>query len=190
MAIFETDRWRRGLRRGVVLVFVAAAFVFGLWVGAPTEQEPEVAADAGTTWTCSMHPQIKLTEPGACPICGMDLIPLEQGDAEDRPAEQITISQRAKTLGHIVVAPVMRADTSMEMRLLGRLEYDETEVRTISPWVGGRIDRLFVSEIGAKIRAGTAVASMEIARPWMTLVPWPVTEDWATERTGRYSVPV
>jgi Cu(I)/Ag(I) efflux system membrane fusion protein len=25
-------------------------------------------------WTCSMHPQIRQTEAGDCPICGMDLI--------------------------------------------------------------------------------------------------------------------
>ena len=29
-------------------------------------------------WTCSMHPQIRRNEPGKCPICGMQLIPLEQ----------------------------------------------------------------------------------------------------------------
>ena len=28
-------------------------------------------------WTCSMHPQIRQPEPGDCPICGMDLIPLD-----------------------------------------------------------------------------------------------------------------
>ena len=28
-------------------------------------------------WTCSMHPQIQQNEPGDCPLCGMDLIPLE-----------------------------------------------------------------------------------------------------------------
>jgi hypothetical protein len=33
--------------------------------------------------------------------------------------------------------------------------------------------------------AGSAVDSSETARPWMTLVPWPVTEAWAIETTGR-----
>ena len=28
-----------------------------------------------TIWTCSMHPQIRMDEPGACPLCGMVLIP-------------------------------------------------------------------------------------------------------------------
>ena len=38
--------------------------------------------------------------------------------------------------------------------------------------------------------AGSAVDSSETARPWITLVPWPVTEACAMERTGRYPVPV
>ena len=31
-------------------------------------------------------------------------------------------------------------------------------------------------------KAGSAVDSSEMASPWMTLVPWPVTDDWAMER--------
>lgn len=26
-------------------------------------------------WTCSMHPQLKLPEPGSCPLCNMKLVP-------------------------------------------------------------------------------------------------------------------
>jgi len=26
-------------------------------------------------WTCSMHPQFKLSEPGSCPLCNMKLVP-------------------------------------------------------------------------------------------------------------------
>jgi len=37
---------------------------------------------------------------------------------------------------------------------------------------------------------GNAVASRLMARPWITFVPWPVSEAFAIERTGRYSVPV
>jgi hypothetical protein len=38
--------------------------------------------------------------------------------------------------------------------------------------------------------AGSAVASSDTARPWMTLVPWPVIEASAMELTGRLPVPV
>ena len=37
---------------------------------------------------------------------------------------------------------------------------------------------------------GNAVASIDTARPWITLVPWPVVELSAMLRTGRYSVAV
>ena len=32
---------------------------------------------------------------------------------------------------------------------------------------------------------GSAVDSRLIARPWMTLVPWPVSDALAIDRTGR-----
>ena len=38
--------------------------------------------------------------------------------------------------------------------------------------------------------AGSAVDSSETARPWITLVPWPVTEALAIDCTGRKLVPV
>ena len=41
------------------------------------EHNHTAMADSETIWTCSMHPQIRKSESGDCPICGMDLIPLE-----------------------------------------------------------------------------------------------------------------
>ena len=38
--------------------------------------------------------------------------------------------------------------------------------------------------------AGSAVDSSDTARPWITFVPWPVTEAWAIDTTGRFPVPV
>jgi hypothetical protein len=41
-----------------------------------TSAAPATSAkpQAGETWTCPMHPQIVRTEPGKCPICGMNLV--------------------------------------------------------------------------------------------------------------------
>ena len=73
-------RLGRWLRDGMIVLALGVTFVFGLWVGAPDAAE-EAATDTATTWTCSMHPQIRLPEPGACPICGMDLIPQRRAPA-------------------------------------------------------------------------------------------------------------
>lgn len=42
---------------------------------APTEK-PRTASreDAGTTYTCPMHPEVVMSDPGRCAICGMDLV--------------------------------------------------------------------------------------------------------------------
>ena len=46
--------------------------------GSPTTQTvPADAQDADVIYTCPMHPQIQQDEPGDCPICGMELVPME-----------------------------------------------------------------------------------------------------------------
>lgn len=37
-------------------------------------------------WTCAMHPSVKMKEPGTCPICGMELIPVtKKSNSEPSP---------------------------------------------------------------------------------------------------------
>ena len=36
--------------------------------------------DEAELWTCGMHPEVIQDEPGICPICHMDLVPLRQDD--------------------------------------------------------------------------------------------------------------
>lgn len=42
----------------------------------------------GVIYTCSMHPQIQQDEPGNCPICGMELVPMEVGTAAKQDHER------------------------------------------------------------------------------------------------------
>ena len=39
---------------------------------APASTRPTATAKA--VYTCPMHPQVRVTKPGACPQCGMDLV--------------------------------------------------------------------------------------------------------------------
>ncbi|OHD56109.1 MAG: hypothetical protein A2Y33_01535 [Spirochaetes bacterium GWF1_51_8] len=50
----------------------------------------EVSAKAaGEVWyyTCSMHPEVKRHEPGNCPICKMELVPVEYPEAQNAAIE-------------------------------------------------------------------------------------------------------
>ncbi|HSM13092.1 MAG TPA: efflux RND transporter periplasmic adaptor subunit [Thermoanaerobaculia bacterium] len=53
--------------------------VVGRWHGAPDLEPGPSPAEAQQLWTCGMHPEVIQDHPGQCPICGMDLVPIEAG---------------------------------------------------------------------------------------------------------------
>lgn len=134
-----------------------AAFAVGRCT-APDGNAEHTHAETETTWTCAMHPQVRQPEPGLCPICGMDLIPLRAGDAPG-PGE-VTLSPRAAALARVRTTPVRRLGGGGALRLLGRVALDETTLDTVTAWVGGRIERLHVRVTGQRIRRGQAVATL------------------------------
>ena len=107
---------------------------------------------ADTTWTCSMHPQIKLKKPGKCPICAMDLIPLKMGEAlGDR---EIKLSKLAEKLADIEAMPVIRKEFYMPVQMVGKISLDETRSKKITSRFSGRLDRLFVDYTGVEVKKG------------------------------------
>ena len=104
-------------------------------------------------WTCSMHPQIRLPEPVPCPICGMDLIPVDMSDGGSDPGS-ITLSPTARKLASVRTSTVRRAPAEREVRLTGVLRADETREREIAAWISGRVERLYVDFTGGPVRKG------------------------------------
>ena len=41
-------------------------------------------------YTCPMHPQIRMDDPGSCPICGMDLVPVLKEGTENAAGDRMT----------------------------------------------------------------------------------------------------
>lgn len=115
-----------------------------------------------TVWTCSMHPQVQLSEPGQCPICFMDLIPVtKNGDGDDAVSlRQISLSPTARKLAQVTLAPVERRDVAVETRMVGKVAVDETRMGTITAWMAGRIDKLFVDYTGSVVKRGKPMASI------------------------------
>ncbi|HZF31604.1 MAG TPA: copper-translocating P-type ATPase [Gammaproteobacteria bacterium] len=61
---------------------------------------------SGTIWTCPMHPQIRQTSPGACPICGMTLEPLTP-PAEEGEDRELASMRRRLWIGALLTAPLL-----------------------------------------------------------------------------------
>jgi RND family efflux transporter MFP subunit len=56
---------------------------------------PDGQAGEQQLWTCGMHPQVISEEPGQCPICGMDLVPMGMGEPGHDHAATVAASAAA-----------------------------------------------------------------------------------------------
>jgi len=125
-----------------------------------TDAGQEVAEEP-TRWTCSMHPQIILpSNDQKCPICAMDLIPVESGGGEGLGPRDLKLSETAAALAEITTAPVRREFVTRDIRLVGKVSSDETRTRTITARVAGRLDRLYVDATGQTVTRGMKLAEI------------------------------
>ncbi len=155
-------RVNRVLRRGIIVVLlVTTGFIVGYAVSLASQRvEPADAqahaetAKGAQKWYCSMHPQIVRDRPGLCPICEMKLIPMPENAAAQTAPRELVVSEAAARLMDIQTAPVERRFVANEVRMVGKIQYDETRVKYITAWVPGRLDRLYVDFTGTTVRKG------------------------------------
>jgi Cu(I)/Ag(I) efflux system membrane fusion protein len=160
------EAWMKWIRYAAFALAVVAAFWLGTSVVGEAESDTPTADGhehgQAEVWTCSMHPQIRVDQAGQCPICGMDLIPATT-DGGRKPADtgkHLTLSPEAAALAQVQVTEVQRTEPRAELRLLGHVEYDETRLRTVTPWTAGRIDTLHVRVTGERVKKGQVVAKL------------------------------
>ena len=103
----------------------------------------------------AMHPWIKSDKPGKCTICGMDLSPVYEGQSGFAPRDGVVqLGSNAMSVVGIQTAQVLRQTLVRTLRVSGTIDDDDTRHRILSAFVDGRIDRLYVTHLGAEITAG------------------------------------
>ncbi|OFY46883.1 MAG: hypothetical protein A2X22_04015 [Bacteroidetes bacterium GWF2_49_14] len=137
---------------------------FGGWLifhNPPGQPQQEIAGTETkkTIWTCSMHPQVRRDEPGPCPICGMDLIPLNQ-DAVQIDPNSIAMTEDAARIAEVQTMIVASQVPVKEVRLYGKIQADERLLQTQSAHLAGRIEQLMVNFTGEEVRKGQAIAQI------------------------------
>ena len=138
----------------VVLISLAIGGLVG-WGLAPAEVvHKDHVGKPAEVWICSMHPQIRRSQPGKCPICPMDLILVSDYSKKMSGMRELTISEAAKALMDIETAAVERKFVTAEIRMVGKIDYDETLLAYITAWVPGRLDRVFVDYTGVEVNKG------------------------------------
>ena len=104
-------------------------------------------------WTCVMHPTVKMPEPGSCPVCKMDLIPVYEGSG-------LELTERQKALIPVRTESVAFRKVAREIRTVGVLDYNETRMAYASTRISGWIENLHVDFTGIKVREGDELLSI------------------------------
>ncbi len=152
---------------------VVGTLIVGLLLGAllfrsegshssDTEGVHSHESDDPSTWTCSMHPQIKQDKPGDCPICGMDLIPLASMTAEgdDTNPNEIVMTESASKLAAIQTMVVSSGNPEKSIHLQGKIYEDERRIAELTARFGGRIEDLSVNFTGQNVKKGQKLATI------------------------------
>ncbi len=156
------------------IIIMAAALIIGLTIGkfalGTSNENHEghdheltaVSENGETIWTCSMHPQIRMDEPGNCPICGMELIPADDGGSDEEASDpsEIQMSASAMKLADVQTVVVKRGMPDKNVFLLGKVKADERNIAELTARFGGRIEKLYVNYRGQQVSKGEKLASI------------------------------
>jgi membrane fusion protein, copper/silver efflux system len=108
-----------------------------------------------------MHPWIKSDKPGKCTICGMTLAPVYEGEAGiATEAGLITLSDSSASVLNVKTSKATRAPLVRSLRVSGVLDDDETLHRLLTARVPGRVEKLFVNQVGAEVTAGQPLGTL------------------------------
>jgi Cu(I)/Ag(I) efflux system membrane fusion protein len=149
---------------GYVLILLLGLFTGWLLFHTKRVNEPQVIPEEevshDTIWTCSMHPSVRMSQPGLCPICGMDLIPLihEESPAADNDA--IHMTSGAVRLANVMTTVISRQSPVKETRLYGKVEVDERLLQSQVAHISGRIESLEVSFTGEPVTSGQVLGEI------------------------------
>ena len=143
------SKLRSRVPRGVWPALIVMAFVAGYLLRggehevkldkqaqAALEKNVQAKHEEHTLYGCPMMCVPPTEQPGKCPVCGMDLVPLSDGVVDDEfGPPRLKLSPAAARLAGIRVAPVERKFVSAEVRLYGKIDYDPAHMSYVTAFM-------------------------------------------------------
>lgn len=158
-------------RSRIITIIVLLLIAYG--IGRHTAPTPddhdhddaeETTNDEPQEYTCSMHPQVRKTDPNAkCPICAMDLIPVpsDEDDADDMDDEvRLRLSSRAAALLQIQTRPAERKDIAIPVSMFGKVAADESRIFRIAARTDAYVEKLHANTPWQRVQKGETIAEL------------------------------
>lgn len=150
----------------IYIGILAVGVLLGWWVfggssNEGTDHNHDAVTETDQMWTCSMHPQIIQSEPGDCPICGMDLIFVDT-ESEGLAINEIRMTKNAIALANIATTIIGEESTITNGRitLSGRITINEESEAVQSSYFDGRIEKLNITYEGQTVKQGQLLATI------------------------------
>jgi len=104
-----------------------------------------------------MHPWFTSDKPGKAPDCGMDLVPVYEGESD---AKGIKIDP--VTIQNIGVKTEVAENRKLNktIRATGKVDYDETKVYSVTTKIMGYVEQLYVDYTGKPVRKGEVLMDL------------------------------
>jgi membrane fusion protein, copper/silver efflux system len=163
----ESRRWWIKLfLQPALLVFGVAIVLAGLGVaqrlgfisaGASSGPAHSSASGQALQYICPMMCTPPQSEPGRCPVCAMELVPVTSGVGR-ADSRSILIDPVARRVANIRTVAVKSMPMTRTIRAIGELSCDEGALRTLSAYVDGRLDRLYADYTGVVVKKGDQLA--------------------------------
>ena len=128
------------------------------------ELAPKYAEDsgAGTTapaekkllyWFDPMHPNYKSDKPGKAPDCGMDLVPMYEGQGDAGNGVIRVSAERQRTLG-VRTATAEMTEVTRTLHASGLVVADETRIAHVHVKTSGWIEQVYANFVGQMVKKG------------------------------------
>ncbi len=157
------------MNKNIIYVCVAVVLVVAIvFMINPDIFGKKVSEDAGTKqvkqeekvqYTCPMHPSVISDHPGACPICGMNLVKMvaqqeSSGKDESDLLKSVSLSPTQRVMANISTTHVTRQTINREINATGVIDFAEPLQTKITARFRGRIEKLFANYTGENVKAG------------------------------------
>lgn len=110
-----------------ILLFVLLVMVVGagvVWMAKSHSPASAAAAASGRKilyYQSSMHPWIKSDQPGKCPICGMNLVPVYEGDATG-DTNMVALNADSVSAINVQTETIQRRTITHTIHVIGRIQ--------------------------------------------------------------------